>query len=83
MRSFKQLTGMAAAIALLAVTTAAQAAPAQGPAAKLSLSARASTAGKNKSNAHGSTILVGVLATAAIIGGAIALSSKSNKPKSP
>lgn len=82
MRSFKQLTGMAAAIALLSVTTVAQAAPAQGPAAKLSVAARASTVSTNKSGIHGSTAIVGVLAIVAIITGAIVL-SKKDKPKSP
>lgn len=80
MRSFKRLTGIAAAVALLSVTTVAQAAPAHGSSAKLSLSARASTAGKSKSAIHGSTAIVAILAVAAVVGGTILILHKSKSP---
>ncbi|MEI9928779.1 MAG: hypothetical protein WDN44_15235 [Sphingomonas sp.] len=69
----------AAAVASLA-TAPVIAAPAS-PATKLSLS-RASTVGHKKSEIV-PAVLIGVLATVAIVGGAVALSSKKNKPSSP
>lgn len=69
----------AAAVASLA-TAPVLAAPAS-PAGKLSLS-RAATASTKKSGLHGAAI-VGILATIAVVGGTVAITSNSNKPKSP
>lgn len=64
-----------------AVVTMAAAPVAATPAAKLSLS-RASTTAENESNVEGA-VIIGVLATAAIIGGAIALADNNDEPDSP
>lgn len=70
----------AAAIASMA-TAPVLAAP--SPASKLSLSGvRASTSGKSKSNLA-PAVLIGVLATVAIIGGAVVLADSDDSPDSP
>jgi hypothetical protein len=71
----------AAAVAAMA-TTPVLAAPANS-ASKLSLSGvRAATASKKKSELA-PAVIIGVLATAAIIGGAVALANNDDDPDSP
>jgi len=68
----------AAAVASLAATPVLA-----SPASSLSLSkARVATKGK-KSNELAPAVLIGVLATAAIIGGAVILSNSDDTPDSP
>ena len=54
-----------------------------GPAAKLSLSSvRASTASKSKSELA-PAVLIGILATVAVVGGAVILADSDDSPDSP
>ncbi|RYY25550.1 MAG: hypothetical protein EOP62_13065 [Sphingomonadales bacterium] len=68
----------AAAVASLAATPVLA-----NPASSLSLSkARAATSGK-KSNELAPAVLIGVLATVAIVGGAVVLANNDDTPDSP
>lgn len=68
----------AAAVASLAATPVLA-----SPASSLSLSkARAATSGENKSEVAGA-VLIGVLATVALIGGAVAFANSDDTPDSP
>jgi hypothetical protein len=64
-----------------AVATLAAAPVMASPAAKLSLS-RASTTAENESEVAGA-VVIGVLATAALVGGAIVLADNDDDPDSP
>lgn len=54
------------------------------PASSLSLSkARVATKGEKKSEVVGGAVLIGILATVAVIGGAVVLSRSDSTPDSP
>ena len=81
-----RLTRLIASSAIALSMTTAPVMAAQGSASALSLSAakqvRASTKGDNESELA-PAVIIGVLATAAIIGGAIALANNDDDPDSP
>ncbi|MBC9030929.1 hypothetical protein IAG41_00845 [Sphingomonas sp. JC676] len=77
------LTKLLTAAAVASLATAPVLAAPVSPASKLSLSGvRAATASKKKSDLA-PAVIIGVLATAAIIGGAVALADNNDDPDSP
>lgn len=76
---------MLAKLMTAAAVTSLVAAPViANPAASLSLSqVRSSTSAEDSSDASGGAVLIGVLATAAIIGGVVILADGDDSPDSP
>ena len=77
-----RLTKLFVSSAIALSMTSAPVLAAQGSASALSLSKRASTKG-DKNSELAPAVIIGVLATAAIIGGAIALADNDDDPDSP
>lgn len=80
-----RLGKFAAAVAAVSMAAAPALAAPANPAASLSVSksVRASSPSSNGSKIHGTGTVVAVLAILAIIGGVLAATSGSSKPKSP
>lgn len=83
MMLFKSAVTALASVALAASPVVAQAAPAKGSVMAKVSTVRAGADAKDKSNIKGSGTIVAILALAAIIGGILAATSGSSKPKSP
>lgn len=75
---FKGISTALAAFSLVAVPTLASAAPVATP-----LTAPATEQVDGDNAAIGGAVIIGVLATAAIIGGAVALANNDDDPNSP
>lgn len=81
---FKSAVAALASVALVATPALAQAAPAKGTVMGKVSTVRAGADAKDANHLNGSGgVIVAVLAVAAIIGGIIAATSGSSKPKSP
>jgi hypothetical protein len=80
---FKSAVTALASVALAASPVVAQAAPAKGSVMAKVSTVRAGADAKDKSNIKGSGTIVAILALAAIIGGILAATSGTSKPKSP
>lgn len=81
---FKSAVAALASVALAATPALAQAAPVKGTVMAKVSTVRAGADAKDANHLHGSGgAIVAVLAVAAIIGGIIAATSGSSKPKSP
>lgn len=79
----KSAVAALASVALAATPAMAQSVPAQGTVMGKVSTVRASADAKDANHLHGSGTIVAVLALVAIIGGIIAATSGSSKPKSP
>ena len=80
---FKSAVAALASVALAATPAMAQSAPAQGTVMGKVSTVRAGADAKDANHLHGGGTIVAVLAVIAIIGGIIAATSGSSKPKSP
>ncbi|WP_066823913.1 hypothetical protein [Sphingomonas mali] len=80
---FKSAVAALASVALAATPALAQAAPAKGTVMAKVSTVRAGADAKDGNHLNGSGTIVAVLAVIAIIGGIVAATSGSSKPKSP
>lgn len=80
---YKSAVAALASVALATAPTIAQAAPAKGSVMAKVSTVRAGADAKNANGIHGGGAVVAVLAILAIIGGVLAATSGSSKPKSP
>ena len=80
---FKSAVAALASVALAATPALAQAAPAKGTVMAKVSTVRAGADAKDANHLNGSGTIVAVLVVIAIIGGIVAATSGSSKPKSP
>ena len=80
---FKSAVTAFASVALAAAPAVAQAAPARGTVMAKVSTVRAGADAKDENHIKGTGAVVAVLALAAIIGGIVAATSGTSKPKSP
>lgn len=80
---FKSAVAALASVALAATPALAQAAPAKGTVMAKVSTVRAGADAKDANHLNGGGTIVAVLAVIAIIGGIVAATSGSSKPKSP